>query len=56
MGTRRESKLLEAAQQVRRVRSSALIQFQPGIADARERVYKQYAAFLRAEVKGSMSK
>lgn len=56
LGTRRESKLLDAAQQVRRVRSSALIQFQPGIADARERVYKQYAAFLRAEVKGSMSK
>lgn len=56
LGTRRESKLLEAAQQVRRVRSSALIQFQPGIADARERVYKQYAGFLRAEVGGSMSK
>ncbi|MGZ7441354.1 NAD(P)/FAD-dependent oxidoreductase [Paenibacillus sp. TH7-28] len=50
LGGRRESKLRDAIQQVRRVRASALIQFAPGIAEARERVYQHYAEFLQAEV------
>lgn len=41
-GTKGEEKILDAIEEVNRVRKSAMIQFHPGIISARERVYRMF--------------
>ncbi|GIO60099.1 NAD(P)/FAD-dependent oxidoreductase [Paenibacillus cineris] len=46
-GQHHEREVLEAMQDVRRVRASALIQFRPGIQEARDQFYRKWGRFQR---------